>query len=475
MGINRVLSQSKGALAASQMGLATTSHNISNANTKGYSRQRVEMHANPPVNDVGVRVGTGVGVGAVTRSTSPYVSKRIEEESSDLGSFESLNEVYTQLEADLDDEGESGISSRISRFFNDVRSLSTEPQSVPLRAAVRESANSVVSRFHGMRENFDAMVGDLDRRVEGSVASINALTKKIAELNQRIVDVEVVSGSFANDERDSRDMAIKDLSKIISVQTTELKDGGISVSSGRAGVIVDASGSYELAAMRAPDANHDSVVRVFTKEAGGSAPRDITSALGNGSLGGLLKARDTVLPKVIDKVDTLAFGFTNSLNSVHRQGFGTNNVSNTELFSLGSSDSAKGASRRISLSDDVENNLSNMASAQAPGSAGDNRQLLALADLEDAAIFEGGEANFTNYMSSLVGTMGVEARSVRDSLDTQSSVMTQLEGLHEETVGVSLDEEAISMLKFQKAFDANAKMIQVADSMMETVLNLKRF
>jgi len=475
VGINRVLSQSKGALAASQMGLATTSHNISNANTKGYSRQRVEMHANQPVNEGRARVGTGVGVGAVTRTTSPFVSKRIEEESSDLGSYESLNEVYTQLEADLGDEGESGISSRISRFFNDVRSLSTEPQSVPLRSAVRESANSVVSRFHGMRENFDAMVSDLDRRVEGSVESINALTKKIAELNQRIVDVEIVPGSFANDERDSRDMALQELSTIIPVQTTELENGGIAVSSGRAGVIVDASGSYELAAMRTSDANHDTAVRVFTKEAGGSAPRDITSALGNGALGGLLKARDIVLPKVIDKIDTLAFGFTNALNSVHSQGYGTNNVTNNELFSLGGFDSAKGASRRINLSDDIGNNLSNMASAQAPGSPGDNRQLLALADLEDAPIFEGGEANFTNFMSSLVGTMGVEARSMRDSLETQSSVMTQLQGMREETAGVSLDEEAINMLKFQKAFDANAKMIQVADSMMETVLNLKRF
>jgi len=473
--INRVLSQSKGALAASQMGLSTTSHNISNANTKGYSRQRVEMHANQPVNVGRNRVGTGVGVGAVSRTTSTFVNKRIEEESSDLGQFEALNDVYTQLEADLGDEGETGISSRISRFFNDVRSLSTEPQSVPLRSAVRESANAVVSRFHGMRENFDAMVSDLDRRVEGSVIEINALTEKIAQLNQRIVDVEVTSGSFANDERDSRDLALRELSALIPVQVTELENGGISVASGRAGVLVDPSGNYELSAVRSPDPNHDSSVRVFTREHGGVAGREVTTHLGNGSLGGLIKARDTVLPKVIEKVDTLAYGFTNSLNSVHRQGYGTNNQTDKELFSLKGSQSVKGASRRIELADSMLRDLSTMASAQSPDSRGDNRQLLALADLEDEPIFDNGQANFTNFMSTLIGNMGVEARSVRESLDTQTGVMNQLDSMREEVAGVSLDEEALNMLKFQKAFDANAKMIQVADSMMETVLNLKRF
>jgi flagellar hook-associated protein 1 FlgK len=119
--------------------------------------------------------------------------------------------------------------------------------------------------------------------------------------------------------------------------------------------------------------------------------------------------------------------------------------------------------------------LSTLATADSPDARGDNRRLLALADLEDAPVFENGQANFTNYMSSIVGSMGVEARAARDSLETQVSALNQLDTMREEAAGVSLDEEAMNMLKFQKAFDANAKLIQVADSMMETVLSLKRF
>lgn len=472
MGINRVMNQSKGALAANQKGLATTSHNISNANTKGFSRQRVEMQTNPAINDGIVRVGTGVNAGSITRATSTFVNKRLEEENSDLGQFEAMNEIYVQLEADLGDETESGITNRISRFFNDLRSLSTEPASVPLRAAIRESANSVVTRFHSMRENADAMVSDMDRRIEGSVNDINSLTKKIADLNQRIVDVEVVQGSFANDERDSRDMALRDLAKHVSVQVTELENGGINVSAGRLGVLVDTTSNYELAALRGPDDNHNAAMKIHTKEFG-RLGKDVTASVSGGSLGGLIKARDTVLPKVINKIDTLAYGFSNSLNSVHRQGYGTNGQTDVALFEV--SGGVKGAAEKIRLSDAVAGDLSAIAAGSISSGKGDNRNLLALADMEDAAVFENGQANFQNYMASLVGTVGVEARATRDSLETQDHLLSQLEQIREETSGVSLDEEAMNMLKFQKSFDANAKMIQVADSMMETVLNLKRF
>jgi flagellar hook-associated protein 1 FlgK len=473
MTVNRVLNQSQGALAANQKALATTSHNISNANTKGYSRQRVEMQSNQAINDGIVRVGTGVSAGAITRTSSTFVNKRLEEEASDLGHFETLNEIYTQLEADLGDETEAGITNRISRFFNDMRSLSTDPSSVPLRSAVRESANSVTTRFHNMRENIDAMVSDLDRRIESSVAEINSLTKAIADLNQRIVEIELVKGSFANDERDQRDLALRELAKHLPIQVTELENGGINVSSTRVGVLVDPSNNYELVAVRGEDEIHDAAVKIYTKEFG-RLGRDVTAGVSGGSLGGLVKARDTVLPQVIERLDNLAYGFANALNSVHRQGYGTNGQTDVALFDVGT-EGAKGAAHKIRLSEAITRDLSSLAAASVPSGKGDNRNLLAMADVEDATIFENGQANFQGYMASLVGNVGIEARSIRDAMETQGQVMTQLEQLREETAGVSLDEEALNMLKFQKAFDANAKMIQVADSMMETVLNLKRF
>jgi flagellar hook-associated protein 1 FlgK len=474
MSINRILDQGKGALAATQLGLSTTSHNISNTNTKGYSRQRVEFHANEPVPSGRHRVGSGVGVGAITRTVSPFVNKRLEEESSDMGQYEGLNEIYTQLETVVGDTSETGIASHMGRFFNDLRSLSTEPSSVPLRSAVRESADALTTRFHALRGNLDAMVSDLDRRIESAVGDVNMLTGRIAELNQRIVDVEIAKNSYANDERDARDMALRDLAKLMPVQTTELENGAIAVSSSRAGVLVDASGSYNLATQREPHEFHSSALRIFSTNTLGKASKDVTSSFDTGAIGGFVKARDTVVPGVTSKLDNLAFGFAKTMNSVHGNGFGTDGSTGKDMFAMSQRDAHRAASN-LRLSEDIGNNLNALASAHQVNAPADNRGLLDLASVEDAKIFEGGKASMSDYLASIVGTVGVETRATRDALETQGQVMEHLDTLREEVSGVSLDEEAIDMLKFQKAFDANAKMIQVADSMMETVLSLKRF
>lgn len=473
MSISRILSQGKGAMSANQTGLATASHNIANANTKGYSRQRVDMATNPSVDMGGNRVGTGVSIGRVSRTTDHFVNKRLEQESSDLGKMKAMNETFIQLEADLTNESESGISNRISQFFNDVRALSTEPASIPLRSAVKESANSVVSRFRNLNDNVRSMAADFDRRLEASVQEVNSLTKKISELNQQIISVEVKAGTIANDERDARDLAVRQLSELLPVEVADLENGGIMVTSKRIGVLADTSQNYELATVREEHPTLDSALQIRMKEHDGTFGKNVTKTITSGSLGGLLESRDMVLPDVKNRVDTLAFGFANALNSVHQQGYSLEGESGVKFF--GDLSSAKDASALITVSDEVSEDLSKIAAGFSKEAKGDNRALLALADLEDAKIFEGGEANFTHYMTSLVGNVGVQSRSVQDTLDSQMGVMDQLVQLREQTSGVSLDEEAIEMLKFQKAFDANAKMIQVADTMMETVLSLKRF
>ena len=473
MSINRVLSQGKGAMAANQLGLATSSHNVANANTKGYSRQRVDFETNNPVTNGRHRLGTGVLVGKVSRTTNHFVNKRLEGESSELGKYGAMNETYVQLEADLGSESESGVTSRMADFFNDLRSLATEPSSIPLRSAIRESAESVVGRFKNISSNLKTMVTDFDRRIETSVMEVNSLTSKVRELNQRIVDTEVNQGSYANDERDKRDLAIRDLSKILAVDVTELDNGAIAVSSKRIGVLVDLSTNYQLTTTREESEFHDTAVQIRTLEADGSIGKDVTRHITSGQLGGILESRDKVLPGIKNRIDTLAYGFANSLNSVHQQGYGLSGQTGNNFFDL--EGGVKDAASLIKVSDSVRNDLSSIAAGEQKGAKGDNRSLLALADLQDAKIFENGEANFTDYLTSMIGNVGVESRSVSDTLDTQIGVMNQLETLREEASGVSLDEEAVDMLKFKKAFDATAKLIQVADSMMETVLSLKRF
>ncbi len=473
MSINNLMNQGRTALSVNQMALSTTSHNVANANTKGYSRQRVELAANSPMGLGRHQIGTGVKLEAVQRTHSEFVNRRLEEESTNLGRFEGGAEVMGQLEMIFANDGDSGLSKTVSQFFNDLRTLSTQPESQPLRAAVRESANAVTSRFRSLSQGLASVVSDLDRRVEGSVDQLNFITGKIQQLNQRIVEVELKgSGATANDERDARDMAIQELAKIVPVQVTQVENGLVNISSSRIGVLVNGADRVELMAERSPDGVNPGSVRVFTADSNGRRVKDVTDSLESGQLGSYIHIRDRVTPDYRDRVDTLASRLATNVNDIHRSAYSADGKQGVSFFR----DTGEGhTAATLELSEAVTSDLGAIATGFQALAPGDNRALLQMADLQDAKLFDGGKANFVDFTASIVGQVGAEVKSMNDSFEVQRGLMDQLGNMREQVAGVSLDEEALNMIKFQKAFDASAKMIQTADQMLDTVLNLKRF
>lgn len=473
VGITKLFNQGKSALSANQTALATTSHNISNVNTEGYSRQRVELHTEDPTRVGKNQIGSGVKVGAVSRTHSDFITRRMEEEGAHLGKYEGMSDIYNQLESVFKDDSQQGVSASVSKFFNDVRTLSTQPESASLRTAVKESADTMTNRFQAVSNSVGQIVEDVNRRVEGDVLDINDLTKKISELNLRIVNTEV-TGVSANDERDSRDLLLKKLSQKVGIQTTALENGGINVSSDRLGILVNGADASTLKAVRAPGGANVGGMRVMLSASPDAhSDRDVTDVIDSGSLGGFLKIRDKDIPAMIGKVDTLAHGLATSVNDVHRAGFSRNGAQGENFFS--DPGKVEGAASRLAISDALKGDLGNLATGEARNAPGDNRALLKIANLQDSRIFENGHSNFTDFTAGMVGSLGAEARASYDNLEAQRGVVDQLKSMREEVAGVSLDEEAMNMLQYQKAFDASAKMIQTADSMLETVLNLKRF
>jgi flagellar hook-associated protein 1 FlgK len=475
MSFSRIMSQGRQALSAGQLGLTTTSKNIANVNTPGYSRQRIEMVSGNP-QDVGkLRIGGGVDVVAVTRSTNEFVNKRLETENSDLGKFEGMADVFRQIENIFADESETGIMPGMNQFFNDLRALSTQPDAMPLRSAVRESAEGVVRRFHAVNENLGQTGLDLDRRIEASVTDINSLTDRIAKLNQEIITIEAQGPSMvANDERDKRDLAVQQLSKIIDVQVSNTENGAIQVSSGRVGPLVSGVDAVQLTAARSPDGVTEGSVRIYSVNPFAPAqPKDVTDGIESGSLGGFLHVRDRVIPDIRNKMDQLAFGFADEVNAVHRSAFGRDGQTGINFFS--GTAQVDGASRLLRVGDDIQKDVGAIGAGFSPNAPGDNRGILALTEIEGRAILDGGKSTVTDYISTVTGGVGMQMRAANENLDLQRGVVDQLTTFQQQTAGVSLDEEAMNMLQFQKAFDAGAKMIQVADNLMDTVLNLKRF
>jgi flagellar hook-associated protein 1 FlgK len=474
-GISSILSQAKSALAAAQVGMNTTAKNVSNINTEGYSRQRVEFKTGEPQNYSVHRVGGGVEVGSVSRATNEFLNRRLIDEGNTLGKNKGISDIYNQLEVLFQEDGDVGISGIVSKFFNDLRTLSTQPDAVPLRAAVRESAEGITNRFRNLAEGVDQVVGDLDRRIEGDVSKVNDFTTEIAKLNQQIMEIEAQgAGVVANDERDDRDLALQKLSSIIDIQVSATENGGINVTSGRLGPLVVGSDKTMLGAFRSDEGAHQGNVRIFVlDEVGRSPPKDVTDRVESGSLGGYVAVRDRDIVGLQNKLDSLAYNLTAEINGVHREAYNRSNKNGIDFFSdLGT---VKDAAKSLSLSSEIRNDLSNIATASKPNASGDNSAVLAMTDLQSALIFDGGRANFSDMASGIVGELGVQTRAANQNVETQSSLVDQLDMFKKEVAGVSLDEEGMDMIKFQKLFDASAKMIQLADGMMDTVINLKRF
>jgi flagellar hook-associated protein 1 FlgK len=474
-GIGTILAQAKSALAAAQVGMNTTAKNVSNVNTEGYSRQRVEFRNGQPESFGPFPVGGGVEVASVSRATNEFLTRRIIDEANVLGKHQGVSEVYNQLEVLFQEDGDVGVSGIVSKFFNDLRTLSTQPDAVPLRAAVRESAEGITNRFRNLAEGVDQVVGDLDRRIEGNIAAINDLTDEITKRNRQIMEIEAQGiRVVANDERDARDKALHKLSEIVEVQVTPIENGGINVSSGRLGPLVVGADRVRLEAYRSNEGAHQGNMRVYiVDEARTASPRDVTDRIESGSLGGYIQVRDNSVSDVKYKLDSLAYNLAAEINAIHKDAYNGNNTNGFNFFAeLGS---LKDASKSLTLSQAIKSDLSNIATASKPNASGDNTAVLRMTDLQSAQIFNGGKANFSDMASGLVGELGVQTRAANQNVETQKSLVDQLDMFKKEVSGVSLDEEAMDMLKFQKLFDASAKMIQLADGMLETVLNLKRF
>jgi flagellar hook-associated protein 1 FlgK len=204
----------------------------------------------------------------------------------------------------------------------------------------------------------------------------------------------------------------------------------------------------------------------------GSASGDVTHAVKGGKIGALIEVRDQTLSSVLNRLDELASAITTSVNAIHRQGVTRYGTTGVDFFKpLAGTDRA---SAYIGLSDAVANDVNQIAAGAESNAPGDNRIAVAISQLQNMRVMENGNATMDSFYNGIVSDIGVVAGRNRSALNQQKDISMQLDKMREQISGVSMDEETANLLQFQRAFDASAKVISVADQCLETVLNLKR-
>ncbi|OFZ04382.1 MAG: flagellar hook-associated protein FlgK [Bdellovibrionales bacterium GWC1_52_8] len=460
-------------MMASKAAIATTGHNISNANTEGFSRQRVETSNLTPQGSSGSHalVGSGTQISRVDRVNDEYVEKQIRSGAREMATMEERDMALRQSEDIFNEMNGDGLNRLISRFFNEFRKLSNEPDNEAVRQSVRESSSAMVNDFKRLRREVDEVRRNIDSRLEGYAKEVNSLVDEVRDLNIKIKAMEV-GGAPPNDLLDKRDLALKKLGTYMELTTHKDGQGGYVVDIKGVGPLVVGGQTEKFSVFRSPADEDGKPEGAMELRTSASASSNITHRIKTGKFGALLDVRDNTLSTILDRLDDLAYAVTNSVNGIHEQGFTRFGSQGVSFFR--NLNAKERAAEFMDLSDEIKASVNNIAAAAEQDAPGDNRVAIAISGIQSAKILSQGKSTMDDFYNSIVSDIGVATARNRSGMNQQRDVNTQLNKIRDQISGVSIDEETANLMQFQHMFDASAKVIQVADEMLKTVLELKR-
>ena len=455
-GIFSGLEIGKRALLSHQYTLSTIGHNIANANTPGYSRQRVNLtSALPLANTIGV-FGTGVKVADVRHIRDAFLTNQYREGSSSSGRWNELQRALDEVENTFLEPAQNGFNAALNEFFAAWHTLSQNPESSAGRAAVREQATLVTNTFHDLSARLDNLQRSLDSEVNGRVQKINQIAADLSEINLQIGRQEL-GGTMANDLRDRRDYLVDELSKYVNVNVLEENSGITRIFIGTMELVE--KDHYTPLATNTSTLNGMINTKIVWK--GTNNELQFTG----GELSGLVEARDKLLPSYRETLDQLASAFVTEVNNLHTTGYGLDGTTGNAFF-----DPSGLTADTIRVDIGVQNDLNKIAASQS-GGPGDNANSVALADLQNALVMNNGTSTLNEFYAQLVGTVGVRSSEATDAMNNAQLVLEQVDFSRQSVQGVSLDEEMADLIKAQHAYDAAARVINALDSALNTLIN----
>ncbi len=304
------------ALQNAQLGLATTSHNISNAGTDGYSRQRTVQASNIPVLTGAGYVGQGAHVSTIERVYSSFISKQINSAQAKVSSLEAYSTELTYLNSVLSDT-DSGLSTALESFFTAVQQVSSDPSSLTTRQTLVSSASALTSRFQGLSTLINDQYESVNTQIQGIVTSINSYSQQIATLNEQIIDAESATGQPPNDLYDQRDQLVLELNKLIGATASTNTDGSYNVYFGNGQPLVVGTTVTTLSTLTSASDPRNVSVAIDNSSGTIELPESVITG---GSLSGLIEYRANVLGEAANRLGQVAVSLAYTFNAQHALG-----------------------------------------------------------------------------------------------------------------------------------------------------------
>jgi len=450
-GLFGTMSTALSALQAEQGALEATTNNVANANTPGFSRQRAIMVESDPVVQGSLSFGTGVSL-QLQSLRDPILELRLNQETQQQGQLDAQVSAMQQIETMFSsDSGDLG--SLMTSFFNSVDQLSTDPSSMPLRQGVLTAAGNMANGFRNTARNLQQQQSNIDLNVGQTVDQVNVLTKQIADLNGEISGMQNLSEDPST-FLDQRTNLIRQLSQLVDVAVVQ-SDNSIAVTTSAGTALVEGQQSFNLSTQL----SNTGVQEVMAQGA------DITSKISAGKLGGLIQVRDQTIPSILGQLDTLAGGLSTALNAANRSGSDLTGTAGGALFTAPPASGTGAAADMTLLITDPS-----LLAASSDGTPGSNGNLAKFTAVSTQTIASGQTP--TDYYANLVFQIGSDVSNGTAESDASNLILQQLQDQRASLSGVSLDEEAANLVRYQQSYSAAARVVSTLNDLLDTAVNL---
>ncbi|WP_042471084.1 flagellar hook-associated protein FlgK [Bacillus ndiopicus] len=513
------LEASKSGLFLQQTALYTTGHNISNANSLGYSRQRVNMQAMPGYPFPGLNspkypghLGTGAEAHSIQRVRDEFIDRKYRQETNKLGYWEEQTKAISQMEDILAEPSEFGINKAFDNFWKSMEDVVTNPQDTAARQVMIAKARALAEAFNYSDKQLKTVQSNIGAEINSSVNTVNSLLKQIADINRQIMEAEP-SGYVTNDLYDARDVLLDKLNEYLPVSTERVPSGGNAspVAEGSLTVTYTPYGSDKpIILVHGRDSANLTVMKKNGIPLNGDKPLDpfegmridwpqdaVTQTNPDKLLSGAVLPTGTVhkysefenergklvsliksygyiddndggatkglYPENLEKLDRLVKEFVDTFNAAHQGGYGLDGSTSIDFFDP---NGVTAETIKVSITKPEE-----VAAADLPNELGNNKNILAIAKLQTEAPPGLGGATFQGFFKAMIGDIGVIGQEAIRSEFNSGTLRLNVENRRASMSSVSLDEEMTNMITFQQAYNANARMITVVDETLDKIIN----
>ncbi len=419
-GLLSTLNTAKSGMNVSQVAIQTTSHNISNINTPGYSRQRVNQSASSPYSMPGKnsnfgagQIGTGAQIDDVTRIRNSFYDYQYRSESHQYGSTSVKYEYFKNIEGIFNEPSDTAISSSLNSFFNSWSELSKDPQSSGVKSVVIENGKYLSNSINSAFKRLESLEEGLDKQSEYIMDEVNSMLSQLDKLEKNIKIIQG-SGKSPNDFLDQRDQLLDNLSFKLNINDKDVK----------------------ATLKKAYDANGKVTLDDLTK----------SGVKISGELEGTLSMKQEI-KKYKDGLKQLANTITSNVN--------------------------KAAGQEIFKAKDGELISINPEMLQEPEKINVTADIaLKVYELKSEKVnINGKDMTINTFYNSMIQDLGQSSAAVIRDESNQSKLLENIDSSRSSVSGVSLDEEMISLVQLQHTYSANAKVMSTIDSLLDVVVN----